>query len=1095
MRGAGIPGFGATVERRRLLDVIVRAPEPVVVLAAPGGFGKSVLAAQLAKRHGGDAVWVDCSSLECSREQLFEVVRSAIEGSVRTPRERYALSPMPDVLDLQVELQEAIVGMAGSVVVLDDVQAGAELGAICDIAGMLTRAHEPSRLVVTTRWESAEVAQGLVGALVLSAEILRLDDDESTEVIGLYSSGAELDPLVTHIARAASGRVATICVLARQAALGSLTDSLEGMPSIDLTAHLRELLDAQLDDRAQHCLYACALLRTGGIVELERVVGRPVLHELEVIGHLMPLVDVEREAGLLRFRVHDIAAEVYEEECFRRLGESGPDRLSGLLSATLDSLAASSRLEALFLLALRRAGTDVVVSWALQEGHRLLESGALGLLSDVFVRLGGAEVVRYPRLLMLQAGLLREQSLYDEALHKTRVARDLARSEGDVATEVQALMVEARLQLDMGLPAGASDCLERAILSDGLDIESRTMAHGYLGLCLALNLDREGAEYHFDKAEELLSAHSLGAAIKYRVRNSMGFATAVVYGRWDQVLRQSVALSDATGVDFSLRMQALGNLGCLHKALGHTERAFSILGETIELCERYGITIMLRCFLGDLAACHASVGDYTAADQRFLESVGPPGSVALSEFTYHCACRSAWTRASGRPAEALSLAEETLEDCSRYGAPEQFSWHATLELAANLLAYGDINAAVRLTSMIRETTVAAEALLHTLLADCILAEADRKAGDVDRAAERIAPHADYILTDSANWWLGMYIRAFPHLLGFVATACDPDELSVYTLGMVLPQDAERTLAAAREVMEPQTWRRLAARLVDAETISRIQRPQRHGDVTPCQVRMFGGLEVTIVSRTVREKEWGKRKARLLFAMLILQQGKDVPRDQVYEYLWPEMDAVRARNNLYVIWSAMKIAITGQAQRGTELPYVENVGGVCRAVMEHIDADIVQFDRCLTDAARATSSGDIDEALAAYETLTTLYRGELLPGDVYDDWFSSARDRYRVEFGEAMLRAVGLCEERGDAARALHFARKGLGADAWREDLYQATMRNLIAGGQRGAAIETYLACRSRLSEDLGLDPSSETTELYQQVLAMEEGEPSGDLPC
>ena len=33
--------------------------------------------------------------------------------------------------------------------------------------------------------------------------------------------------------------------------------------------------------------------------------------------------------------------------------------------------------------------------------------------------------------------------------------------------------------------------------------------------------------------------------------------------------------------------------------------------------------------------------------------------------------------------------------------------------------------------------------------------------------------------------------------------------------------------------------------------------------------------------------------------------------------------------------------------------------------------------------------------------------------------------------------------------------------------------------------ETYLACRTKLAEDLGLDPSVETQRLYEQVLAME----------
>ena len=59
-------------------------------------------------------------------------------------------------------------------------------------------------------------------------------------------------------------------------------------------------------------------------------------------------------------------------------------------------------------------------------------------------------------------------------------------------------------------------------------------------------------------------------------------------------------------------------------------------------------------------------------------------------------------------------------------------------------------------------------------------------------------------------------------------------------------------------------------------------------------------------------------------------------------------------------------------------------------------------------------------------------------------------------------------------------------DPLREDLYQCRMRLEIATGQRAAAVETYLACRTHLVDELGIDPSRETVELYEQVLGMED---------
>ena len=65
-------------------------------------------------------------------------------------------------------------------------------------------------------------------------------------------------------------------------------------------------------------------------------------------------------------------------------------------------------------------------------------------------------------------------------------------------------------------------------------------------------------------------------------------------------------------------------------------------------------------------------------------------------------------------------------------------------------------------------------------------------------------------------------------------------------------------------------------------------------------------------------------------------------------------------------------------------------------------------------------------------------------------------------------------------------RRPIAHDVLREDFYQTALCLQIAAGQRSTAIETYMSCRSRLVEDLGIDPSRETTALYEQVLGMED---------
>ncbi len=284
-------------------------------------------------------------------------------------------------------------------------------------------------------------------------------------------------------------------------------------------------------------------------------------------------------------------------------------------------------------------------------------------------------------------------------------------------------------------------------------------------------------------------------------------------------------------------------------------------------------------------------------------------------------------------------------------------------------------------------------------------------------------------------------------------------------------------------MDSDTWMRLARRIVEEDEALRLL----EGDgPQECRVRMFGGLSVKVGDRLVADRDWRKRKARLLFAMLALNSGQDLPRDQVLEYLWPHMDDERARNNFYVVWSSMKSALSPDADKNTPCPYVDNSTGMCRSVPEFIHSDVEEFESLVAQAELSQLEGDEDAALSACEKLYGVYRGELLPGDLYEDWFSAARDRYRQEFGDCMLSAGELLLERDDATRALKYVRKALDHDPWREDLYQIALRCQIATGQRSAAVETFFTCKDKLGEELGLDPSRETARLYDQVLAMED---------
>jgi two-component SAPR family response regulator len=64
-----------------------------------------------------------------------------------------------------------------------------------------------------------------------------------------------------------------------------------------------------------------------------------------------------------------------------------------------------------------------------------------------------------------------------------------------------------------------------------------------------------------------------------------------------------------------------------------------------------------------------------------------------------------------------------------------------------------------------------------------------------------------------------------------------------------------------------------------------------------RIRLLGGFEVTVGTRTIEEGAWRLRKAANLVKLLTLADGNRLHREQVMNTRWPELEMSAASNNL------------------------------------------------------------------------------------------------------------------------------------------------------------------------------------------------------
>jgi predicted ATPase len=141
-----------------------------------------------------------------------------------------------------------------------------------------------------------------------------------------------------------------------------------------------------------------------------------------------------------------------------------------------------------------------------------------------------------------------------------------------------------------------------------------------------------------------------------------------------------------------------------------------------------------------------------------------------------------------------------------------------------------------------------------------------------------------------------------------------------------------------------------------------------GDVT---IKLLGGFAAVRDGQPVPREVWRLRKARELVKVLALAPGQRLHREQAMDVLWGERDPAAAANNLNQVVHVARGAL------GPET--IEARDGLLRLEAE---VDVDAFERAAADARRVG-------APSAYRAALSLYGGELLPENRYDDW---ARER-------------------------------------------------------------------------------------------------------
>jgi predicted ATPase/DNA-binding SARP family transcriptional activator/tetratricopeptide (TPR) repeat protein len=245
-----------------------------------------------------------------------------------------------------------------------------------------------------------------------------------------------------------------------------------------------------------------------------------------------------------------------------------------------------------------------------------------------------------------------------------------------------------------------------------------------------------------------------------------------------------------------------------------------------------------------------------------------------------------------------------------------------------------------------------------------------------------------------------------------------------------------------------------------------------------EFRILGSVEVADGGLV---RDLGGLRERTLLARLLLSAGQVVSADRLAEDLWAGQPPAHWMSTLRVYISRLRRALgEGSAAVATQPPGY-------RITLGESELDAGTFARLVATAREDLTGGRPEAAAAGLREALSLWRGPAL-SDVADFAFAQA-DVARLE--EARLAAV---EDRVEADLAcgrhasLVSELDGLvAAHPLRERLCGQRMLALYRCGRQADALQAYQDLRTRLDDELGIDPSPAVQRLQQEILRQEPG--------
>lgn len=753
-----------------------------------------------------------------------------------------------------------------------------------------------------------------------------------------------------------------------------------------------------------------------------------------------------------------------------------------------------------------RAGDAAVIAPLVREiAPALLRESRPSALLDALAALPEGLVAEDAELRVHRGDACQALGRWDEAAKDYQGAIDLAHASADRLTLCRALTGFGRVLNRRGAHEQALGVVERALAaSDKLPVEIRARllqtkagAHFYLGQTSA-------AIALLDEVRRLLENtphQDLAAATVH----NMALAR-VAQGRFSEAAQDlRAALAAVKGVGSPRAGLYLANLATVLVELGDLSEARAAAESALESARRFSNPLQETMAEQALAAVLAESGDLDGAMAALRRAEERNAEMRMDLITADLlelrgrifSARGQFRRAVGFFARAVEVMAK------RPDAPRLTAFRA--QLAWCELRSGRAQAA---KDLLQSTLAAADAgdnEDHRMRVHYWLAEALLATGNAEAARGHLAASLTLVRARGYSHFLRRQARENPAPLilalqrGIELEVCSEalaeagaavERALLELLADAPPAIAEAVVSVLAEVggraaldrLEGFSPRRrsLAAsiRIARGRIEERLQRGrslETGVDEPPGPVRLtlFGIPALEVAGRRVPASAWRTQRSFHVLCYLALQP-RGATREELLEAFWPGRKLASGRRNFHPTLSYLRTVLPSGP-----VPLLVRDGDVYRLDSDYgMACDLWEFE-ALEGEARRSRGAEQREHLSRALALADR---PLLEG-LYEDWADQAQSRMRDRIERAWRELGALEASVGDHEAALRAFRRAAELDAYRETTRVAIVQALVRTGNRAAAVAEAERLRAQVRSELGVDVLPETHQALQEVLA------------